>query len=232
MERPSRAPYRGSMNRAQLSEQDREALDWLRRQPHLARIAWGTHHLSLKEPFTHGWVDVTVPELMEAVGWSWVWTVEDPDDPEPGLDVFSFPLRYDAMLEMRYAGGVYPGLALEARLVCQDGRALPLDWLLDKEPCRAPGRWETRDDGRWMIWPMWTPAGISRGIERWLRRHAVRADLRVYWDPRLPGSPVVEAIAELLREAGEGEEATQELALPETVVELMVADDPDIRAGW
>ena len=85
----------------ELSKEDLLALAWLSERPLGARTAWGTHHLSLAKPFAHGWVDVTVPAMMEAVGWSWVWTVEDPAGPEPGADIFSFPLTHDAVLEMQ-----------------------------------------------------------------------------------------------------------------------------------
>lgn len=82
------------------------AIEWLRSLPAQHQIGWNTHHFSLDWPFSKGWVDVFVPELQEAAGWNWAWTVEQEDDPEHDetADPFSLTAPFDAILQLRSTG--------------------------------------------------------------------------------------------------------------------------------
>jgi len=94
------------------------ALDVLRSLPPGGELAWTCHSFSAERPFCTGWVDVYLPKLCEAAGWNWGFTVEQPDffaqavvdaaleTPVDDLpiatdDPFSFPVPFDAVLELQ-----------------------------------------------------------------------------------------------------------------------------------
>src|SRR3954469_13443261 len=103
---------------------DADALAWLAGLPAGTLLRWTTHAFSLRQPFSLGWVDVYCPPLCDAVGWNWAWTVERPD-PIPE-DQFSFPVAFDAQLEMRLPDGAQRATPEQVRLRVSGGRVLDL----------------------------------------------------------------------------------------------------------
>ena len=78
---------------------DRDSLatiDYLRAQPRGAVLRWATHHLTAEQPWSTGWVDVSIPEDGPP-DMGWVWTILDPDDPEQGSpeQLWQFPWPQD-----------------------------------------------------------------------------------------------------------------------------------------
>jgi hypothetical protein len=130
------------------------ALAWLR-STSADIISWNTHHFSMDHPFRSGWVDVFCPQLCDAVGWNWAWTVESPDTPVEGdgdaPDEFVLTVPKDAQLEMLPdPDRDRPGTPLQACLRLDDGRVLDLNWLLDDDTGEwADYRQRYGDDSDW-----------------------------------------------------------------------------------
>lgn len=58
-------------------------IEWLQMLPEGSQVVWTSPHVSEKEPYAHGWVDVSVPEFEDYdKGMSWTVTIVHPDDPD------------------------------------------------------------------------------------------------------------------------------------------------------
>jgi hypothetical protein len=206
-------------------EDGEKAIAFLRSLPAGAEVTWTSHHLSAESPYTRGWVDVYTPELCEAAGWNWGFTVEEPlyyqwaaegeaDLPIAADDPFSFPASFDGILELQL--GV-DGRPSRLRLLCANGERLELT---DELPAINGDEWwqqrvhfrpgDSDFDGRtypaishqveidgelWWQTEVWTPVGISAALTIWVTEHADRDDLKVRWVPDLD-SPGKRTVAE------------------------------------
>jgi hypothetical protein len=101
-----------------MDDDSRATIAYLQSLPAGATVRWASDHLTLKDPFATGWVDVRIPDGGPP-DMSWVWTILRPDDPDQGEpdQLWQFPWPQD--VEIHSVFDPYSGRGgWSARTVC------------------------------------------------------------------------------------------------------------------
>ena len=159
-------------------------------------LVWGDDHCCTGDDFVHtGWVDVQIPEVEAALGWSWTWTIVGPDTEDVSASeiVCDYNVRiWRCWDESTYwwDDSVFVVTALDAELDA-DSRAR-----FATEPVGLPG---------------WTAQAISDALAHWCATELGRPDLSFVFDPNI-SSAMVAALADRFEAAGLGEMESYEIA--------------------
>lgn len=207
-----------------LSESESERIAaWLRVLPRGATIRWGENHALLAGAH-HGWVDVAVPAICDALDLNWVWTIEGPDDADGSPDD-------PTVIELDYDLHVWAVWDPDRRWYLEGALAEPAGTTVDLTPLE---RLAGEKPGRGIqIVPAWSSDRIGRALTDWADRYAGRGDLRFEFD-RSIHSPMIDQLDEVMEAVEAGDAATYEIGprvqVTDQVMDTLLEMDPDEAA--
>lgn len=162
-----------------------ELIAWIKNLPPGTVVKWGANCIDDKRLWAIGWVDVLVPELMELLGWNWIWTIERPTwigdlvaKEKENNELWSFVLEPDLEVHGATVDGFWEPML-----------ALGLDEVAPLELQNSPGYDSV---------PGWTVEVLNRGLANWCAQHADRTDITFEFDDGIEDPALIEAEASVL----------------------------------
>lgn len=178
-----------------LDHDTRVTIDWLRALPAGAVVRWATHHLTKREPYSCGWVDVRIPDGGPP-GMGFVWTIIGPDDedtPPPVHWEFIWPYDVDVHGVLDPGDGWYVNV-----WVTTPGAAVP------PEVAEMYKTYPKRVDGAYHVRQGWSAEAVNAALTWWATTHAGRSDLRFERDVDAPPPEIIRVVEERARDIAEG----------------------------
>lgn len=184
---------------------------YLQALPAGSEVVFSDDSLLFAPDVHHGYVDAFVPEVCEAVGLNWCWTIVGADKDDDGDDRSVLVVEYDLDLWAVKEPG--RGHVESAAFAVPHGHEPDPTAHATLEAVAAAGLGRSVERI-----PAWSSARLETALCGWAADHAGRPDLRFRFDQTIGHSPMMLELLEYVdEERGEGtpwREVAAELGLP------------------